>query len=139
MESSSVILKNIVEKENLIKNLNTRIKTLRDLDENNNKQYSEAINDIASHISGNGWEEFEILMKESYPGFLDALRKTHPNLTNNEWRLCVLLRLNLTTKQIARIMHITPASVNVARSRIRKKMNLDKSTNLVQYITGVSQ
>ena len=131
-------IKNMVEKENLIKDLNRKVKKLRDFDKEHFCEYSDIINDISNHYAGNGWEEFEVHLQHTHPSFLDALRKAHPNLTNNEWRICILLRLNQTTKQIARIMHIAPASVDVARSRIRKNMNLDKSVNLVQYISGLS-
>ena len=64
--------------------------------------------------------------------------KQHPNLTENEKKLCALLRLDMTTKEIAAITHQNPSSIEVARTRMRKKMNLSNTEiNLNSYLSGL--
>ena len=46
-------------------------------------------------------------------------------LTEYDLRLCVLLQANLSTKEIAILLNITPDSVKKAKHRLRKKMSLN--------------
>lgn len=66
--------------------------------------------------------------------FTSNLLATHPALTPAEIKLCMLLRLNLDTKEIAALSFQTYDSVRVSRSRLREKLNLDSSENLVNYL-----
>ena len=56
--------------------------------------------------------------------FIKKLKSIHPNLTPNDLRLCAYLRLNLSSKEIAPLLNISPRSVEVKRYRLRKKMEL---------------
>ncbi len=69
--------------------------------------------------------------------FTDKLKKTYPSLTANEIHLASLLRLNLNTKEIATIKNIEPNSVKVLRHRIRKKMNLETSEKLSDFLIKI--
>ena len=51
----------------------------------------------------------------------------NPNLTKNERKLCTLIHMNLSTKEIANITHQSIGSINVARSRLRQKFGLTDS------------
>jgi len=57
-----------------------------------------------------------------------------PSMTNNEKRLASLLRLDLSSKQIASILNISPKSVEVNRYRLRKKLKVDPKINLTDFI-----
>ncbi|RUA06939.1 MAG: hypothetical protein DSY82_08920, partial [Flavobacteriia bacterium] len=73
-------------------------------------------------------------IKELNESFFHNLEKKYPNLTETEKKLCSLLRLKLTSKEIASIMNITPKSVEVSRYRLRKKMKIDKQEKLTKVI-----
>ena len=62
---------------------------------------------------------------------LDAL---HPNLTPGERHLATLLRVNLTTKEIAILTGTTPKTINMNRYRLRKSLGLATDDNLVEYL-----
>ncbi|MCB0427487.1 MAG: hypothetical protein KDD16_09310, partial [Mangrovimonas sp.] len=64
-------------------------------------------------------------------------KNNHPDLTSNDLRLCAYLRLNLTSKEIAPLLNISPKSVEVKRYRLRKKMNLPHEDSLTDYILGL--
>ena len=65
------------------------------------------------------------LFKESYDNldhdFLKRMKNTHPSLTPSDLKLCAYLRLNLSSKEIAPMLHISIRSVEIKRYRLRKK------------------
>ncbi|NBP69836.1 MAG: hypothetical protein EBU52_13945 [Cytophagia bacterium] len=69
--------------------------------------------------------------------FFDQLKTKYPHLNSSDLKLCALLKLKLDTKEIASIMNISPQSVKVARSRLRKKLELDLTSNLSAFITQI--
>ena len=80
------------------------------------------------------WELFKEAFNNADRDFLKNLEKSHPNLTPNDIRLCSYLRLNLSSKEMAGLLHISPRSVEIKRYRLRKKLNLTHDENLVSYI-----
>ncbi len=70
------------------------------------------------------WPLAEKYFNTIYDGLLDRLRAARPNLSQTDLKLCVYIKLNLSTKEIAEIMNISPRSVEMARYRLRKKLNL---------------
>ncbi len=84
------------------------------------------------------WEEFELRFKEVHSGFYDRIQDAYPNLSLNERRLCAFLRLDMTTKEIAAITGQTTRAVEMARIRLRKKMNLTKTdTSLFEILSSM--
>ncbi len=70
--------------------------------------------------------------------FITSLRNDYPSLTNNELQLASLLRLKLSTKEIAVIKNISPDSAKVLRYRLRKKLNIAARTNLSQFLQDIN-
>ncbi len=79
-------------------------------------------------------KSLDIYIKELNNSFFQNLERKYPGLTNNEKKLCSLLRLKLSSKEIASILNITPKSVEVNRYRLRKKMNIGKDEKLPKVI-----
>ncbi len=82
------------------------------------------------------WEKFKSTFEIAHPNFYAILQEKHPNLTPYELKLCALLRLNFNIKELAEILSITPDSVAKARSRLRKKLNLEDE-NLNNYLITI--
>ncbi|MDF0707198.1 tetratricopeptide repeat protein [Flagellimonas okinawensis] len=81
------------------------------------------------------WDEFMTFFKEIHPEFIKKLSKLSENsLSPAELRLGMLLRLNLSSKEIASILRVTPDSVRVARYRLRKKLPIDQKEELVNFM-----
>lgn len=89
-----------------------------------------------SFTSDEDWETFGRTFAQVHPEFLDKLRHQHPNLTQGEIRLAALMRLGLGNKDIASILAISPASLRIARYRLRKKLALDGQTDLSAHLLG---
>jgi tetratricopeptide (TPR) repeat protein len=94
------------------------------------------IRKLKFELEHNSWDEFEVPFKQLHSSFYNNLVKKYPELTRAEIKVCSLLKLNMDTKQISAILHKTPASIEVDRSRIRKKMGLtNKKVSLSRHIT----
>ncbi len=72
-----------------------------------------------------------------YPYFRQSLQKIIPDITANELKICVFLRLNLSSKEISQLFNITPESVNKARYRLRKKMKLNSKEDLFVFLSSI--
>jgi tetratricopeptide (TPR) repeat protein/DNA-binding CsgD family transcriptional regulator len=82
------------------------------------------------------WDQFKLHFESVHKGFFAKLMNAYPNLTQNELKLCAYLRMNLSTKEIAQMLHISAESVTTKRYRLRKKLKLDNEENLVGFIGG---
>lgn len=82
------------------------------------------------------WEQFKLHFESVHKGFFERLLQHFPKLTPNELKLCAYLRMNLSTKEIAQMLNISPESVTTKRYRLRKKLNLGKDDNLVGFVSG---
>jgi DNA-binding CsgD family transcriptional regulator len=82
------------------------------------------------------WDQFKLHFESVHKGFFERLLQKHPTLTQNELKLCAYLRMNLSTKEIAQMLNISPESVTTKRYRLRKKIGLRKEENLVGFIGG---
>lgn len=69
--------------------------------------------------------------------FLQRLVTLHPKLTQGEKYLATLLRVNLSTKEIAMLTGTTPKSVNMNRYRLRKSLNLSAEEELTDYLQNI--
>lgn len=70
-----------------------------------------------------------------YPKFSKSLKAKSETLSTNDLKLSAFLRLNLSSKDIALLLNITPDSVNKARYRLRKKLGLSKSDDLFHILS----
>ncbi|WP_147406418.1 tetratricopeptide repeat protein [Maribacter vaceletii] len=80
------------------------------------------------------WDDFNLQFTSINSAFYNKLETLHPKLSTTEQKHCALIKLNLGTKEMARILNIEAHSVHVSRSRIRKKIGLQRSENLEKYI-----
>ncbi|WP_417884858.1 tetratricopeptide repeat protein [Zunongwangia sp.] len=81
------------------------------------------------------WDEFLSFFQEIHPQFIKNLSEiSNSKLSSTELRLAMLLRLNLSSKEIAAILRVTPDSVRVARYRLRKKLPIEQKQELVNFM-----
>ncbi|RLD89456.1 MAG: inorganic phosphate transporter [Bacteroidetes bacterium] len=79
-------------------------------------------------------EKFQMHISEQHSNFIHRLTESFPKMTDNEKRLASLLRLNLSSKEIASILNISPKSVEMNRYRLRKKLKIDPKVPLSDFI-----
>lgn len=80
------------------------------------------------------WKRFEINFKELHEDFFDTLLDRYPNLTSKDLKLCAYLKMNLASKEIAPLMGITNRGVEIHRYRLRKKLGIETSQNISNFL-----
>ena len=74
---------------------------------------------------------------ELYPNFPKKLLNAHPNLTSSELELCIFIKFNLSDIEIAKIMSRHKRTIETKRYRLRKKLGLEKTEKLNNYIIKI--
>ncbi len=82
-------------------------------------------------------EQFELNVDLMNEDFYRRLTEKHPSLTENEKKLCAMLRLKLSSKEIAAVQNISPKSVDMNRYRLRKKLNIVNEMDLADWMEQV--
>jgi len=80
------------------------------------------------------WDHFEELFNQLHQNFMQRLKEQYPQLTSRDLKLCAYLRMNLDSKEIASLMGLSLRGAEDLRYRVRKKMQLDTSTNLAAFV-----
>jgi tetratricopeptide (TPR) repeat protein len=80
------------------------------------------------------WEVFKSYFSEVHNNFDIKLKTIYADITEKEIRLASFLRMNLSTKEIASMLNVLPDSVLKSKYRLKKKLNLDKDTDLNQFL-----
>lgn len=114
------------------------IQNILDSEKDFNKLKSEIkkaikINEVNKHE----WETFETNLNQIHNEFIINLTKKFPNLTPKDIKLCVYLKMNLSSKEIAPMMNISFRGVELHRYRLRKKLNLTQDENLSKFLLTV--
>jgi tetratricopeptide (TPR) repeat protein len=122
MTSKSMFL---LEKDNLIHNISDKLRaTLPKLDGESYTVVNGLISELNFSLNNKRWDEFEMRFNKVHPNFIRNLEKKHPKLSNNERKLCSFLLMNMSSKDISTVTGQTVHSINIARSRLRNKLNL---------------
>lgn len=110
--------------------INTQIAT--------NTPLKNQVNDLKKHLKKDTqWDSFFVHFEELNQGFLDRLRAQHPKLTSNDIRFLTFLYMNLSYKEIASLLNITPESCRKRKERISKKMNVPDDLPLHAYLSAI--
>ena len=124
--------KNIIKKNDFL----NKIKA--ELINGDPKNVSKVIDIIDKNLNNTeDWEMFQEAFNNADKNFIKKVKVKQPTLTPNDIRLCVYLRLNLSSKEIAPLLNISSRSVEVKRYRLRKKMQLSHDANLRKYILEI--
>jgi ligand-binding sensor domain-containing protein/DNA-binding CsgD family transcriptional regulator len=82
----------------------------------------------------NDWDQFAVHFDQVHANFLSNLKEKYHNLSPSDLKLCAYLKLNLSSKEIAQLLNITPRAVEVSRYRLRKKLGLTPDVNLFDFL-----
>ena len=85
----------------------------------------------------NNWTKFENNFDIVYEDYIKKLSIQFPQLNNSDKKLCAYLKMNLSSKDIAPLMNMSVRSVEMARYRLRKKMELNRDCNLSEFLQKI--
>ncbi len=80
------------------------------------------------------WEVFKSYFSEVHNNFDNKIKAIAEDITEKEIRLASFLRMNLSTKEIASMLNVLPDSVLKSKYRLKKKLALDKTYDLTQFL-----
>ena len=127
----------LINKNSFINSIKSNLNTIQKRSKNQEVKHeiSRVIQNIDKNISADDdWEHFSIHFDQVHGDFIKRWQLAYQNLSPQEMKLSAYLRMNLSTKEIAHLLNISVRGVEIARYRLRKKLALDRSDNLQEYI-----
>lgn len=127
----------LIEKNQLVDSLKAEISILAK--ENKGEPcYLNMIQRIDSTRDKNAvWKTFEKQFDLLHHGFLQTLAVRFPKLTPTECKICALMKINLSTKEISNLLFISTRSVESYRLQVRKKLSLPPAQNLSTFLAAL--
>ena len=131
-----LLFKNLLvdEKQTFLKQLASDVKTHANNATKDKNAFLDIYKKIQQNIKDSIGNEFEYHFEKVHPNFYKSLSKEGYKLTKNEMRLAALIKLNFSTKEISEITKQSVNTINVAKSRLKTKLSLDKNTSLYSFI-----
>lgn len=87
--------------------------------------------------SDKDWVVFKLYFEDVNRDFYKNLNKINPELSKNDYRTCALIKLNMSSKQMASVLNVALNSVKSSRYRLKKKLGLDVDADLEEFIRGL--
>ncbi len=92
----------------------------------------------ASLDADNDWQQAKIHFEQVHPNFFEKLQADYPKITQHDLRMCAYIRMNIPTKEMSKMLHVTNESLKVAFTRIKKKLNLAKEQDLRTFLASLA-
>jgi len=129
----------VIRKNQLLEDLQTRLEELGKEDKRDQKKQ---IRQLSEQIrlglnDDQHWEEFRTIFEQVHQSFFDRLQQQSEALTSNDLRLVALIKMNLTSADMATLLGVSQDSLRVMRHRLRKKLNLQQGDNISAYIQSI--
>ncbi|WP_109829350.1 tetratricopeptide repeat protein [Reichenbachiella versicolor] len=124
----------IIAKDELLSDLK------EDLDKLQKSSNSKEVQSLINNIKVNkdiSWLEFENRFTAVNSDFFEKLKEQFPHLKPYDHKICALIKLNFSGKEMAKLLGISPESANTSRYRLRKRLGLKKEDNLVEFIDSI--
>lgn len=103
------------------------------------KEHKEHIRSILAqlkqHCAPDNWQEFKYYFEQVHPSFYDHLDELSPGITQRQKRLCAMLYIGLTTKEISSITFREVRSIESARNRLRKKLEVPSDQTIQDFLS----
>nr|WP_299066753.1 tetratricopeptide repeat protein [uncultured Allomuricauda sp.] len=126
----------LAKKNEVLENVKLKAKDLKS--QGDAKGYQELIKTINfDQQDDKNWESFTQYFEQVHRDFAKNVKNRYPEVTKNELRFMALLKMNMSSKEIATILNISPDGIKKARQRLRKKMALTPEDSLENMILAI--
>lgn len=99
------------------------------------KKIGDIRKEIKMHMNDDdNWNKFEENFNLVYDNFSQKIMEAFPQLKKSDLKLCVYLRMGLSSKEMASLLNTSVRSIETARYRLRKKLDIDTGSNLTDFI-----
>lgn len=124
----------LAKKNEVLEGLKQKAKELKAV-EGDKIGYQQLIRTIDFDLQDdNNWKNFAKYFEEVHKDFNGKVKRKYPQITSNELRLLALLKMNLTSKEIANILNISQEGIKKARYRLRKKLDISTEESLQDLV-----
>ena len=130
----------VVKKNKILNGIIHKLKDINveSLNESTKFQFTKLNKSIVKEVNTDkSWKDLEKHIKNVHYDFLKRLKDKYPTISPRELDLSTYLLMNMSTKEIAEIMNISNGGVELARYRLRKKLELNKKENLIGFLMGI--
>lgn len=127
---------NFIRKNEILEDLTEQIRKIKaTADPALSKKLNQLQRNVESSLHADrDWEDFKKYFESVHNNFFTALKEQYPDLTPTDLKMCALIRLNLSMKEMATVLGISPESVKTSRYRLRKKLGLEHEENLLSFM-----
>lgn len=132
----------IIAKNKLINEMEARLNILIENHSQNQHLQKESIKEEFSNIkilTEDDWDSYLRHFEKSFPSFLGRIFKEFPNLTQGELRLFILIKVGFSKNEILSILGISKEGVRKAQQRLRKRLGLEETDNLEEFIINFAE
>ena len=132
--SNSLILMN---KNEVLKSIKNKVNNIQ-VNDNNKLVVNEILSLLRDSTNqDNIWNDFKIHFEKVHQDFFNKLKEKHPDLSENDIRLCAYLLIGMQNQEIANISFISPESVRKRKQRLKERLGLELGKDLVKYIKSI--
>ncbi|RZK69639.1 MAG: tetratricopeptide repeat protein [Pedobacter sp.] len=126
----------LIQKNQLLEELKSKLsEMIKDDKRDQRKELKQVISLITFNSNQEkNWDDFRIVFERVHENFFESLKKQSTALTSSDLRLVALLKMNLSSSDIATMLGISQDSLRISRYRLRKKLNLEEGENLGAFI-----
>jgi len=129
----------LVKSNEFMNSFISKIRDIKHVVEENPKDAIESLTQLGQEIlqknKEDSWFRFELTFSRIHKNFSKNLSKSYPKITPAEFKLCSFIRLGMSNKEISAVLNQTSNSVKVSRYRIRKKFDMDRSSNFETFLS----
>ncbi len=131
----------LLHKAEILSNIKNEIDTLLHKSADKN-EFSVDLKKVLRTLEGEvkeklEWQSFSQSFDMVHGDFITRLKRNYPQLTANDLKTCAMIKMNLSSKEIAQILNITLKGVELSRYRLRKKLELESSVNLFDFLLKI--
>jgi len=126
-----------IQKDQFILQFTNALKNISEDQPDNDALQELMSNVLLLNIESNSWENFKSTFEQMAPHFFNKLLSKFPSLTDNELRLCAMIRLNIPVGQMSQILGISNKSVNMAKYRLRKRLKINGKRSLENFMISI--
>ncbi|WP_157730237.1 helix-turn-helix transcriptional regulator [Tenacibaculum jejuense] len=115
------------------------IETLKVIENLKDEKYNQSLHEVYNKLkniiqSSSNLNLIFQKLESQYTYFSTSIKNIHPNLTKNDIRNCILLRLGFSLKDSAELLNVSVHAIKIARQRIKKKINYNDNISLKEYL-----
>ncbi len=123
-----------IAKDEVLASVKEKLKVLQK--QHNSKELKSVINTIKVN-QDMSWLDFEHRFTNANKEFFENLKTKFPQLSNYDLKVCALVKLNFSAKEMAKLLGISPESATTSRYRLRKKLGIQKGIDLTNFINSI--